>query len=52
MRVAAHLTQTEFDIRCEWGLHGAAVLPCRSEGRPPAFRLCFAESMLRSTVPT
>ena len=26
MRGAAHLTQSEFDIRCEWGLHGVESL--------------------------
>ena len=26
MRVAAHLSQSEFDVRCEWGLHGVEVL--------------------------
>lgn len=26
MRVAAHLSQGEFDVRCEWGLHGVEAL--------------------------
>ena len=26
MRVAAHLRQNEFDVRCEWGLQGVEAL--------------------------